>query len=88
MGRLVVVLLVAATLVGLVVWYLPLIRAHKSLQSQLYETRQAIQHERQVANRIQADISAFDRPETIEWLARTLADHARTNEIVFRFADE
>lgn len=85
---LVVWLLVAAALVGLVVWFVPLIKDHRAHQSRLYQVRQEILQEQQLTNSLTAQILSFNRPETIEWLARTLANHARTNEVVFQFADE
>jgi hypothetical protein len=88
LGRFIVVLLVAAALVGLVVWYLPLINLHESRQNELYQKRQDILHERERIRRLTEEIQAFNRPETIERLARELADHARTNELLFEFIDE
>jgi hypothetical protein len=75
---------------ALVVWFVPLIRGPQGpIRARLYEVRQAILQERQLTNRLHRSRScAFDRPETIEWLARTLANQARTNEVVFQFADE
>jgi cell division protein FtsB len=82
----VVCLLVAAGLLGVGVWYLPLIRQNQRLRGEMFrldlETKK--QEEQNKSLRAAVEASHSD-PKTVERAARTHLGYARTGEVVIRF---
>jgi len=83
--KLILFLIVLAGLVGVVVWYLPLIHHNQRMRKEVLELDGVIEREQQTARQLKADIDAHRDPRTIERLARERLNFARTNETVLRF---
>jgi cell division protein FtsB len=85
--RLIIGLLVLATLVGIALWYLPLIQENERRRREILQKDAEIQKELQLSNRLKAEIEAFRNPRTVERLARQQLNYARTGETVIRFEE-
>jgi cell division protein FtsL len=83
--RLVMVLLLAAGLLGLAVWYLPLIRQNERMRKEVLrldaELQKAAEENRQLKN----SIEALSDPKAVERIAREKLGYARPGETVIRF---
>jgi cell division protein FtsB len=79
-------LLLAAGLLAVFVWYLPLIRQNERLRKEMLRLDMAVQKEEELNKSLKASVEAsHSDPKTIERLARTHLGYARTGEIVVRF---
>jgi len=86
LSRIVVVLLLLAGLLGVFVWYLPLIQANQRYRKQLLMLDNKISGQEKLARQLRASIEAAQNdPRTLERLARERLGYARTNEVVIRF---
>jgi cell division protein FtsB len=84
--RLILILLAVAALLGIGVWYLPLIRQNQALRQDGLRLDVEIQKEEAIARQQKATINALQKdPKTIERLAREKLGFARTGETVIRF---
>jgi len=81
----VIFLLFIAGLLGVAVWYLPLIRQNeKSRQLNLrLDAQIAKQHE--IGRQLQSSIDALRDPKAVERLARERLGYAKPGEMVIRF---
>jgi cell division protein FtsL len=83
--RLVMVLLLAAGLLGLAVWYRPLIRQNERMRKEVLrldaELQKAAEENRQLKN----SIEALSDPKAVERIAREKLGYARPGETVIRF---
>jgi cell division protein FtsL len=79
------VLLLAAGLLGLAVWYLPLIRQNERMRKEVLrldaELQKAAEENRQLKN----SIEALSDPKAVERIAREKLGYARPGETVIRF---
>ncbi len=86
LGRVVVFLLFLAGLLGVFVWYLPLIKQNQRFRKQLLTLDTSIQEQEKIGKHLRASIDAVQNdPRTLERLAREKLALARTNEVVIVF---
>jgi cell division protein FtsB len=79
-------LLLAAGVMAVCVWYLPLIRQNERMRKELLQLDLRIQKEDERNKYLRASVEAsHNSPKTIERLARTHLGYARTGEVVVRF---
>ena len=83
--KLIVLFLLLAALVGIALWYLPLIQRNERMRKDILsldgETRKEEERQRQ----LKGSIEAMRDPRTVERLAREKLSYARTGEMVIRF---
>lgn len=86
--RLVVVLLIAATVVGLVRWYLPEIQENERYRLAIYELEQNIAQltEDCVSLTKEADSAKHDRAQVERWIRESMC-WGRPNETIIRFVE-
>src|SRR5438067_2446567 len=86
--RLVIFLLFLAGLLGLAVWYLPLIKQNERMRKEILRLGAQIQKEREAGKQTQASIDAlrYD-PKAVERLARERWNYAKPGEAVIRFEE-
>ena len=86
--QLVIGLLAAAAIVGVGLWYLPLIRKNEGMRKQIFELESRIKIEEAQARRFETAIAALKTdPKAVERLAREKLGFARPGETVFFFED-
>ena len=84
--RLVVALIVVALLLGVGIWYLPLIRQNEAMRQDIIKLEQQIRKEEIISKQLNArNLSLKRDPKTIERLARERLGYARTGETIIRF---
>ena len=88
LSRLVVALLVASTLVGVALWYLPKLREKENKHREVLATEAELHRLLQVSNQLRAQIESLNQPRVVERNARVILKYARTNEYVFQFVEE
>jgi len=86
--KLTIFLLFVLGVVGVGIWYLPLIRTNQHMREQLLqnETKIKTEEERSRLLRIASD-AARSNPKTIERMARANLGYAKPGEIVVRFEE-
>src|SRR6266850_3881026 len=89
LSRLVIFLLFLAGLLGLAVWYLPLIGRNERMRKEILRLDAQIKKEEETAKRTKAAIDAlcYD-PKAIERLARECWGFAKPGETVIRFDEK
>jgi cell division protein FtsB len=86
--RLVIFLLFLAGILGLAVWYLPLIKHNERMRKQILRLDTQIQKEDETAKQLWSSINALRHdPKAIERLARERWGYAKPGETVIRFED-
>ncbi len=85
--RVVVFLLLLAGLMGIGVWYLPLIRQNVRLRKQLEQLDRQVEQERQTKKEQEAAIQALRDPKAIDRLIRNQLLYAKPGETVIRFEE-
>jgi cell division protein FtsB len=84
--RLVVFLLFLAGLMGVALWYLPLIKQNERLRKQNLKLDTYIQKEEESNKQLRAQIETLRRdPKAVERLARESLGYAKPGETVIRF---
>jgi cell division protein FtsB len=83
--RLVLALLVVASLLGIFLWYQPVIQENQRLRRDKLELEKKIEKETDTARKLDADFRALQNPLTIERLARERLSYARPGENVIHF---
>lgn len=84
--RLVVLLLLAAALVGVGLCYAPLIQQNERKRKRILQLDAEIQREEATARHLKGGIDALNRdPKTIERLVRERLGYAKPGETVIRF---
>jgi cell division protein FtsB len=87
--RVVIVLLGLAGLLGVAVWYLPLIYQNENMRKEIL--RLDLQNQREVETNkvLKGAIDALQRdPKTVERMARERLNYARPGETVFHFDEQ
>ena len=85
--RLVIFLLFLAGLLGVAIWYLPLIQQNERMRKEILRNDTLIQKEEDTAAQLHYSIEALRRdPKAIERLARERLGYAKPGETVIRFA--
>ena len=84
--RLVGWLLLAAGILLVGVWYLPLIQQNERMQRENLRLEHELEKEKEKSRQLQADIDALrNDPKTIERLTREKLGYAKPDETVVRF---
>ena len=86
LSRVIIFLLFLAGLLGVFVWYLPLIKQNQRFRKELLALETKIQEQERLGRQLRVSIDSVQNdPRTIERLAREKLGLARTNETVIRF---
>lgn len=86
LARVVVFLLFIAGLLGVAVWYLPLIGKNQNFRREIYNLDKEIQAQEETGRRLKNTIDALRRdPKAVERLARETLGYAKPGETVIRF---
>jgi cell division protein FtsB len=86
--RVVIGLLLMAGLVGIGVWYLPLIRQNERMRKVVLELDGKVQKELETKKQLNAAIDSLNNdPKAVERLAREKLGYARPDETVIRFEE-
>jgi cell division protein FtsB len=83
--RLVLALLVIASLMGIFLWYQPVIQENQRLRRDELDLEKKIDKETDMAKKMDADLRALQNPTTIERLARERLSYAKPGENVIHF---
>src|SRR5436309_2445952 len=84
--RLVIFLLFVAGVLGLAVWYLPLIRQNEAMRKAILRLDAQIQKEEETARQLKSSIDSLRySPKAVERLARETFGYAKPGETVIRF---
>jgi cell division protein FtsB len=84
--RVVICLLFIAGLLGVAIWYLPLIQQNERMRKEILRYDALIQKEDETSHQIRNTIDALSRdPKAIERLARERLGYAKQGETVIRF---
>ncbi|MBU6401707.1 MAG: septum formation initiator family protein [Verrucomicrobia bacterium] len=83
--RAIVCLLLLAAVMGVAVWYLPLIRQNEAMRKEILELRQQIHKEQDTVRQLKGSLDALRDPRTVERLARERLGYAKPGETVIRF---
>jgi cell division protein FtsB len=83
--RLVLALLVVASLLGIFLWYQPVIQENQRLRRDKLGLEKKIDAELDTARKLDADLRALQNPMTVERLARERLSYARPGENVIHF---
>ena len=86
LSRVIIFLLFLAGLLGVFVWYLPLIKQNQRFRRDLLALETKIQEQERLGRHLKLSVDAVQNdPRTVERLAREKLGLARTNETVIRF---
>ena len=83
--RLVLALLVVAGLLGIFLWYQPVIQENQRRRHDKLELEKQIDREAETARKLDAELRALQNPMTIERLARERLSYAKPGENVIHF---
>ena len=83
--RLVLGLVVLAVLLGLALWYEPVINANRGMWARKLELEHRIVAETETARKLEAALHAMQDPRTVERLARERLSYAKPGEDVILF---
>jgi cell division protein FtsB len=84
--RVVIVLFVIAILLGIGIWYLPLIRQNERMRQEVLRLDEQIQKEDETRKQTSTAIDAMHNdPQTVERTAREKLGYAKPGETVVRF---
>jgi cell division protein FtsB len=86
--KLVIVLLCAASVLGVGVWYFPLIKQNERMRKQILQLDTRIQKEDEMGKQLRASMEALRHdPKAVERLARERLGYAKAGETVIRFEE-
>jgi len=83
--RLVLGLVVAAVMLGIALWYQPVINTNRGMRARKLDLEQQIAVETEAARKLEAALRAMQDPITVERLARERLSYARPGEDVILF---
>jgi len=84
--KVVIGLILAAVVVGVAIWYLPLINQNERMRRELHRLGSEIKREEDMARQMKSATEALrNDPRTVERLAREKLGYARPGETVIRF---
>jgi cell division protein FtsB len=84
--RLVIFLLFVAGVLGLAVWYLPLIKENEAARKAILRLDAQVQKEEETARQLKSSIDSLHyNPKAVERLARETFGYAKPGETVIRF---
>ena len=83
--RVVGFLLLTAAVLGVVLWYKPVIEQNERMRKAKLELDLKIVHEQEMAKKLDASFKALQDPRTVERLARERLSYAKPGETIVRF---
>ena len=84
--RVIMFLIIAAGLLAVSRWYLPLIQENERSRKEIHRLETQVQKEEKAAHQLNADIQAVSSdPRAVERLARESLGYAKPGETVVRF---
>jgi len=83
--RLMVLFLLLAALLGIALWYLPLIQRNEGMRKEILMLDAENKKEEERQKQLKASIDAMRDPRTIERLAREKLSYGKTGETIIRF---
>lgn len=88
LNRLVMFLLLLAGLLGVIVWYLPVIKNNEALRKEILNLSGQVRQEEELAKRLDAKVRAFrNDSKTVERIVREKLGFAKPGETMIRFVD-
>ena len=88
LSRVVVFLLFVAGLLGIALWYMPLIQKNERYRQRIVKLDEEIQKNREISRKLKVSINALNRdPKAVERLARERLGYAKPGETIFRFVE-
>ena len=86
--QVVIFLMIMAGLLGVCIWYMPLINQNERLRKEILRLDAQLRQEEENSRRIKATLDALQHdPKTVERLARERLGYAKTGETVIRFEE-
>jgi cell division protein FtsB len=85
LSKLVVFLILIASLFAVLLWYAPVIKKNERMRKQKLEMDQQMEKEVEISKRLDASTKAMQDPRTVERLARERLGYARPGETVIHF---
>jgi cell division protein FtsB len=87
--RLVMALLVIAGVLGIVVWYEPVVQENQRMREKKFELEKKIEQESKIAKKLETQLRSFENPglekTLVERLARERLSYAKPGENVIHF---
>jgi cell division protein FtsB len=87
--RVVMALLVVAAVLGIVIWYEPVVRENQRMREEKFELEKKIDQECKIAKKLETQLRSFQNPvlekTMVERLARERLSYARPGENVIHF---
>lgn len=83
--RVVIFLLLIAAVLGIALWYSPVIKTNERMRKQQLDLDTKIEKELETAKKLDASIKALQDPRTVERLAREKLSYAKPGETVIHF---
>jgi cell division protein FtsB len=88
LSRLMVLLLFVAGVLGVVVWYLPVIRQNEAYRKRILQLNTQLKQEQETARRLEITINGLKNdPKTVERIAREKLGYAKPGETMIRFEE-
>ena len=85
LARLMVLFLLLAALLGIALWYLPLIQRNERMRKEILALEAETKKEEDRQKQLKTSIDAMRDPRTVERLAREKLSYGKTGETIFRF---
>ena len=86
--RAVIFLILLAGVLGVVLWYAPVIQHNERMRKEIMRLDNQVQQEEGNAKQLKTSIDALGRdPKTVERLVRGRLNYAKPGEIIFRFEE-
>jgi cell division protein FtsB len=87
--RLVMALLVIAGVLGIIVWYEPVVQENQRMREEKFELEKKIDQESKIAKKLETQLRCFENPALertlVERLARERLSYAKPGEYVIHF---
>jgi cell division protein FtsB len=87
--RLILALLVIAGLLGIIVWYAPVVQENQRMREEKFELDKKIDAENKIAKKLETQLRSFENPALektlVERLARERLSYAKPGEFVIHF---
>ena len=83
--RVIVFLLLAAAVLGIALWYTPVIKQNEAMRKARLELDKKIEKELETSKKLESSIKALQDPRTVERLAREKLSYAKPGETVIHF---
>jgi cell division protein FtsB len=83
--RLVLILVVVAAILGIALWYRPVLQENQKMREEKLELERKIARETETSKKLEAALRALQDPKTVERLARERLSYAKPGEDVIHF---